>query len=255
MSTWRINKDDEPPDNMNRFRILVMMGRVLLGVFVLGQVAFLLVSLVFNLETALGAFINLPWLRAWREHELNGVRQYGQLTAQRQNWQLFAPDVATEFAFLEIELRWDDWDLEPGSVVVHDLDPVQLHGKAEPDNLNAFVRTGSFRIRKYETWITPDAVGFGDVRFGNDAAQENAYNATFFYGERAEKMLAYLRWRLADYRRAHPERPAPTQVLLWLHRYRIPKPPGSYSWSWEDRGFECVGRWLPEPGDEAGKDR
>lgn len=239
---------------MNRFRAIVGVGRVLLGVFVLGQVGYLLVCLLFNLETALGSSIALPWLRAWKEHVPNGVRQYGQLTAQEQNWQLFAPDVATEFAFLEIELRWDAWDLEPGSVPVRNLEPVRLPGKAEPDNLNAFVRTGNFRLRKYEAWITPDTVSW-EVTFENDSSPEDPYSAAYLYHERAAKMLAYLRWRLAGYRREHPEAPVPSQVLLWRHRYHIPKPPGPSPWGWDDYGFEYVGRWLPEREDEPGKER
>lgn len=207
-------------------------ARVLLGVFVLGQALFLLGSLVLNVEEAFRPWKDVSWLRAFHDNERNGFRQYGQLTAQRQEWALFAPDTWKEFAFLEVELRWDD-----KSKSVH------LRAKDEPENLNAFVRLSGFRIRKYEASITPAPAAL-EVWFG-DVDPEGEQPAAWEVYEEADRMLAYLRWRLVEYRRAHPERPLPSQVLLWRHGYRIPEPPGPRPWRYEDLGTDCIGRWLP----------
>src|SRR5277367_2045427 len=124
---------------MSRFHLVAGPLRILLGVFVLGQVLFLAGSLVLNLEEAFRPLLEIPPLRTFNENERNGFRRYGQLTGQRQQWKLFAPEVSKEFAFLGVELRWDDWDLESDSVPVRPLEPVLLRALDEPQDLNAFV--------------------------------------------------------------------------------------------------------------------
>jgi hypothetical protein len=55
----------------------------------------------------------------------------------------------------------------------------------------------------------------------------------------------YLRWRLRVYQRANPDLPAPTQVILLVRTYKVPKPPGPDPWDWYDLGEHRVARWLP----------
>jgi hypothetical protein len=113
--------------------------------------------------------------------------------------------------------------------------------------MSAFVHLGGFRLRKYEETITPGppppsfSVFFGD-QFD---LEPNEVPAEAVYADTAAKMVAYLRWRLAAFRRAHPERPPPSEVQLWLHTYDLPEPPGPDPWRWQDRNSVYVGRWLP----------
>jgi len=226
------------PSILTRYRPLLGAARcVLLGAFVLGQVVYLAASLLCNGEEAFRPPVEVRWLRAWNEREVNGIRQYGQATAQRQRWQLFAPETWKESRFLELTFLWD----EPAA------ESVTLRAICQPDDLNAFVHVGGFRIRKYEDTITPEppppslTVLFGD----EDDLEPNEILAEVAYPDKAEKMAAYLRWRLAAYRRAHPDRPPPRAVQLWLHTYALPEPPGPDPWRWEDRKSVYVGRWLP----------
>ncbi len=232
---------------MPRFHVVAGSLRVLLGAFVLVQVVFLGGSLVLNLEEAFRPLLDIPPLRTFNENQQNGFRRYGKLTAQRQQWKLFAPEVSKEFAFLEVELRWDDSDLESDSVPVRPLEPVLLRALEEPQDLNAFVRFGGFRIREYEASVTPDwdnwTVWNAMAMFGDADLEENQLPAEQVYPE-ATRMFAYLRWRVATFRREHPELPPPSQVVLWEHGYRIPEP-GSQPWRWQELGKVRVGRWLP----------
>jgi len=227
---------------MNHFRTFVaVILRGLLGAFVLWQIVYLFGSLLFNLEEAFGvrsprlenvvpeSMKERPWLRALNELDQNGFRWYGELTHQPQNWSLFAPEVAEEFAFFDVELLWDDETT------------VILRAKNEPEDINAFVRLSGFRLRKYEGFLTPTPAPY-EVMFGD--GEPSAYRVY----EQADHMLAYLRWRLAEFRRVHPDRPPPSEVALWMHMYRIPKPPGPQPWQFEDADIVCLGRWLPESG-------
>jgi hypothetical protein len=219
---------------MNRLRtVLVMASRVLLGAFVLVQIVYLIGSLLFNMEQAFRSRVEIGWLRAWNERDVNGFHQYGQATAQRQRWALFAPEAWKEFQFLEMELRWDEPKLEP----------VLLRAYCEPEDLNAFGRLGGFRIRKFEESIMPETVQW-EVLFG-EGEEENEVPAVAVNGENTNKLMAYIRWRLATYRREHPDRPPPSEVLIWIHGYRIPEPPGPHPWRWHDTGSQPAGRWLP----------
>jgi hypothetical protein len=261
---------------MNHFRTLAAAGRVLLGGFVLWQAAFLVAALLADAERGLGDAAppaepdRRAWARALKALDKNVLTRYAELTGQRQNWALFAPGVADRFAFVAVELRWDDDGLapDPGPAMglpsqadgrpgaASPLAPVFLPGKVEPGDLNAFLRLGGYRVRKYETYIAPDEVA-PEVLFGAPAANGPRPDATLVYPDTANQMHTYLRWRLAEFRRERPDLPPPTQVRLWVHTYRIPEPPGPTPWQWRDEGWECVGCWVPgyDTPDAGGKER
>jgi hypothetical protein len=240
---------------MNRARQIVRRGGgILLGTFVLGQAMFLVAALVSNVDQALGAPLtrqrvsitalipesNTPsgdLFRTVQTIDRDGFTHYGELTGQPQEWGLFAPDISDRFAFLVVELRWDDDSLEPGSVAVHDYPAVKLPSENAPADVNRFIRFQNFRLRRCEMHLVPPTTT-PDVFF-DTADVELIY-------EEASAMHAYLHFRLAAYRREHPELPPPSQVRLWLHKYRIPPPPGPEPWHFEEDGWECVGCWLPD---------
>jgi hypothetical protein len=247
---------------MNRLRILAGVFRMLLGAFVLWQVLYLGVSMLLNIEGAFGERLGRrfprledvvgrakidgsPWLRAAEAVEKHGPRCYGEATGQRQSWGLFAPNAAKQFAFVAVELTWDDPDL--GTVL--------LDGKNQPEDINAFVRFSSFRVRRYEDYIVPANLSEWEVVFDAPAGDDERPDAYSVYEDQSLHMFAYLRWRVAEYRREHPERPRPSQVRLLVHTYRIPSPPGPSPWRWEDCGLYSVGCWYPEPAGPTDKQR
>jgi hypothetical protein len=226
---------------MNRFPTLAAAGRLLLGAFVLWQAAFLFAALLANAEEALGDRLGLHRPQALAAADRHALRRYAELTGQRESWALFAPDVEHRLAFVSVELCWDDEGSPPRR-------PVVLPGKNDPDDINAFVRLGGYRLRKYETYIAPLDVTAGTpaVLFGAPGEGDDRPDATLVYEDQAEQMLAYLRWRVAEFRRERPELPTPTQVWLWVQLYQIPEPPGPTPWRWQYACTVRIGCWVPE---------
>src|SRR5262245_47982396 len=102
---------------MTRVRQTVgVSARVLLGGFVLWQGVYLFGALFTNADEAFGSPLRGNWagVRAFTpngeppsggvlavidEIDRGGFHRYGEMTGQRQNWSLFAPDVADRFNF------------------------------------------------------------------------------------------------------------------------------------------------------------
>ncbi len=220
-------------------------ARGALGLFVVGQLLFLLTSNLLSVEDAVRAALQErpPAQRAapdlfdgtGRAHAgLRAVerltRRWEEMSGQAQNWQLFAPDVADVIPFLAIELRWEG------------RPPRTLLSSNEPASPRRFLRVGRFRLRRYES--TLDLAPLPGRPFdprGEDwaAVIERDVRA------RARSLLAYLRWRLATIRREHPDLPPPAEVVLCVRLYRVPPPPGPAPWDWEYLGQHPVARWRP----------
>ena len=221
-------------------------ARAALGLFVVGQLLFLLASNLLSVEDAVRAALrkSAPAQRVAPDlfdgsgrthvglHAVERVtRRWEEWTGQAQNWQLFAPDVADVVPFLAVELRWEDG-----------LPPWVLLSDNEPADIRRFVRVGRFRLRRYETTLelAPSPGQPLGPRGADWAADIESHVRA-----RARPLLAYLRWRLATFRREHPYLPTPTQVVLCVRLYRVPPPPGPTPWQWEDLGQHPVARWRP----------
>jgi hypothetical protein len=236
-------------------------ARVALGLFVVWQFLFLLSSNLLSVEDAVRAALHKsPPVQRVAPDLFDGkgaahatlravervTERWAELTGQAQCWQLFAPDVADVIPFLAVELRWDD-DRLPRAAArtagrAPPAPPVLLPSENEPADPGRFFRAGRFRLRRYETTLDlAPAPGRPFDPRGEDwaAAVERDVRAG------AEPMLAYLRWRLAAFRRARPDLPPPTQVVLHVRLYRVPPPPGPTPWRWEYLGQHRVARWLP----------
>lgn len=244
-------------------------GRVLLGLFVLWQVFYLASSAALDVEKSFRqhGLARSKFLNQRFPHYLNGeddvhrqatafqqhtLKPYGQATAQPQRWSLFAPTVADVFSFGELEVRWDDDHLEPGSVATQPLEPLFLLGVNEPEDVHSFLRYKNFRLRKYETALTPVPSrpdGVFDPR--TEAWRRRIASSV---GDEGAKMAAYLRWRWREYQRRHAEDdlPQPTQVILHMHAFTIPPPPGPSPWRFTDLGRHPVVRWLPWKREQSG---
>jgi hypothetical protein len=222
-------------------------ARGVLGLFVVWQLLFLLSSNLLSVEDAIRAALRksppaqrvAPDLFDGKGSTHSALRiaervtlRWAELTGQVQCWQLFAPDVADVIPFLAVELHWEDG-----------RPPVLLLSENEPAGPDRFVRVGHFRLRRYETTLdlAPPPGGTPFDPRGEDwaSAVEQHVRAE------AGPMLAYLRWRVAEFQRRRPELPPPTQVVLCVRLYRVPPPPGPVPWGWEYLGQHRVARWLP----------
>jgi hypothetical protein len=206
---------------MRRLSLLRPVARVLVGLFVLGQAVFLLAANA-------GA---LPGVSPETVSAVNSLTgPWADLTGQSQSWRLFAPDVADCVPFVTLDLRW------------HDRPPWRLPALNEPADPRHFFRLGNFRIRRAES-----ALDVAPAQCQGFEPSGAAWRATL-QGEVAWKQayaIAYLGWRLAAFRREHPDLPPPAEVVLSMHFYRIPPPPGPEPWDWDDLGVLPVARWRP----------
>lgn len=195
---------------------------------------------------------------------------WGQMTAQSQGWSLFAPNVASEIPFPALELRWEE-EVDPWLVVrLTDMlartDPLLrlalkvgeqqkppplprapewLLSPNEPADPHNFLRWSHFRLRRFEgnlgvvmTRYTDESEDETHHRWRKNIEQElrTDWDAT----------LAYMKWRLADFQRQHPEAPPPTQVIMHIRRYHIYGPDSEEAWNWYGPTAEPFARWFPQ---------
>jgi hypothetical protein len=207
-------------------------AQVFLGLFVIGQLTFLLSS---NGIALFARIRESRDLSAPVSAVADVDARWSRLTGQPQHWSLFAPQVDTATTFPAVELRWKN------------RAPVLLLSDNEPDNALRFFRSGGFRLRCYEDELAvpqllpPDMI-LDDVvdRWRADIAAAVRRNW--------RPMRAFLRWRLMTYQREHPDVPPPDEVRLLARAYRIPEPG-------EDLGKpprleqRPVARWRPRSAD------
>ena len=199
------------------------------------------------------------------------TKHWSQLTGQPQNWSLFAPYIVEVVPFPAVELRWDDqdwpdWAERPLVANPHPA-PVVILSDNEPTDRREFAHYQGFRFRKYEGNLTP----YASAEDGRFDPETSAWRKKI--KDRVDDepvcMHNYLRWRLKVYAEAHPGLPRPTQVILLVRTFKIPKPPGPPPWNatglalgsariadaprppgpeawyWYDLGEDRVARWLP----------
>jgi hypothetical protein len=177
-------------------------------------------------------------------------RWYAMKTGQEQGWSLFAPYVADYAGFVSVEFRFDEPETggraaqgQPAGGVAA---PVILWSDNQPRDVRHFVRFGHFRLRRFESNFEMKLLADKEATRQITLA---AWESTI--GDKVNKwrdeMLAYLRWRLAQFRREHPGL-EPKQVILRAQTFRAPPPPGPTPWDWEEGEVVPVLRWLdPDP--------
>jgi hypothetical protein len=182
------------------------------------------------------------------------TKHWSQLTGQPQSWSLFAPYIVEVIPFPAVEFRWDaqdwpDWAGPPASgehptaiVYLSDNEPRPLPD-GRPGRL-CYAKFGLARIRKYEEQITTPTPPATDGLFlpNTEEWQERVSKKV---REDPEAIRNYLRWRTDVYQRAYPDLPRPTQVILLVRAFEVPKPPGPEPWDWYDLGEHRLARWLP----------
>ncbi len=163
--------------------------QVLLGLFILAQIAFLITSnflgfvrwlpgqkrpqpneLINRLAPRFADEEGHGW--QWTEQIESNLRCWTDLTGQDQNWSLFAPSISKETSFPAVLLGWDDPNTDgpafKGAPILLDgrngfhIDALSVDAKAkargmelllsdnEPADLHRYLRIGNCRIRKFE---------------------------------------------------------------------------------------------------------
>jgi hypothetical protein len=259
-------------------------ARVLLGLFVVGQLFYLLLANFLGLEEPVRkALVKRPGAEALAPDYLTGkdavhkalaeaqrwTTRWSQLTNQPQSWRLFAPNVVDTIPFVAVELRWDEnrLPLVPARRQLAPLagshpfdtavlaaaaqlpppapaaEPQLLLSENEPADVYHYVKLGRFRLRRYEAVF--DCLGAATERPFRADSDIWADGIRDVIREEHGSIHAYLRWRLGQFLREHPDLPMPTQVILYVRIYRIPPPPGPEPWRWQSLGQHRVARWLP----------
>ena len=200
--------------------------RVLLGLFILGQLFFLVSSNLIGFLKDNRKTMSAPMRRVvetvapgwadekghlWHlmEHLGTTDKMWAQATGQTQIWKLFAPAIDRECVFPALELHWD---AKPT--------PELILAENEPADLEHYFRYGDARLRRYENNLvialqpleneTPTET---NRRF-RDKIQKHV-------ADYADILEGYLRWRIGQAMERRPGRDHPQQAILILRRYHI----------------------------------
>jgi hypothetical protein len=250
--------------------------QMLLGGFILFQLAFLLLS---NL---LGFVKSIPkempeepaklmnrvaphfvdglghgW--QWSEQLETNLTSWMQLTGQDQEWALFAPAVGKGTGFPCLVLLWDDkrfddpaiqeelftFDVKNGFHMRLDLLAPKarlLLSENEPKDVREYLRLGKCRLRRYEGQLYVNSQPREKETPDETAARVND-SVRYLLKHYQELTRAYMQWRLKAWQSEHPDEPAPKQIILCERFYRIHEPteaPG-----WDGPSLVPLIRWRP----------
>jgi hypothetical protein len=251
--------------------------QVLLGIFVVGQLAFLFVGNLLgfvkwvptDISTESQQRINqvLPqfgdqkghgW--EWTDEIETNLRRYVQLTGQDQDWALFAPTVGKATAFPAVLFRWDEaapfdrtiagaeytFNAKNGFHMRLDADAPRteiLQSENEPKDVRAYFRFNKCRVRRVEGqfWLNPQP---NKDEGPEEVASRLTRRVQKFAKEYHEVIVEYLHWRLKAWQASHPGEPSPKQVILLERFYRIHDP--GEERGWDEPVVFPVARWLPK---------
>ena len=150
---------------------------------------------------------------------------WSEVTGQEQGWSLFAPGMPPYSVVPAVEFRFADGTSDTA------LSPYEPADKLNPRLRPAMVDNRPFNVEAqltYPVWLAPPeevarlSASPEEVAMLPDVYRHLPETARVWGGV----VRAYLAWRLKAYREAHPDRPAPVEVIL-KHRF-IPTPhPGA----------------------------
>jgi hypothetical protein len=213
-------------------------GQVLLGLFVVGQLSFLLAANFLPLlRSALAS-------KSWPGEEavapgVEGTRHWARWTGQLQGWSQYSPAAPAQAVFVAVELRWDDDPHWPG-LGRREV----LRSASEPEDPHRYFRPfGSFRLHAYEADLSRVTWAWDAEAY---AREPEEWRQRFVAAVRQSwpAMQAYLSWRWREQQRQRPDEPEPKQVVLLCRLYQVP-PPGTRPWDWGAAVEQPVARWRP----------
>jgi hypothetical protein len=144
--------------------------------------------------------------------------RWSELTGQRQGWGMFAPGASPQIALHRIHLHWDG---PPAREIV-------LRSDFEPDDPTHFLRLPGTNLRLFNyEWRLAGVMVF--YRAPNYSPDPEMWRKFFAAAVRSRNgvLQAYLRYRLQQFAREHPELPPPDEVVFSIWVERLPMPPES----------------------------
>jgi hypothetical protein len=203
---------------------------VLLGLFVLFQVIYLplanLMQLVPRELPEHRGELDIGVQREGTASQIRPVQQainglgtaidrYAEVSGQTQAWSLFAPDFAVQSINLVTSIRCRDGGRETVFTLEQDV-------PSNPDRYFRWPRPDSRRIA-YEFLLA--AVYW---RFSEESLQQRGaeWREAVLERVRAQQrsLQAYFNWELRRFRDAHPDQPAPFEIVLSVRILPSPKP-------------------------------
>ena len=154
---------------------------------------------------------------------------WSEVTGQEQGWSLFAPGMPPYSVMPAVEFRFDDGTSDTV------LSPYEPTDKLNPRYRPPMVDNRPFNIEAqlmYPVWFAPPEEITALYAPPEDVAQLPEVYRTLPGTARVwrDVIRAWLAWRLKAYREAHPDRPAPVEVIL-KHRFiPTPKPTDPRGW-------------------------
>jgi hypothetical protein len=267
----------------------VTAPRILLGVFILGQLVFLFATNFLGFAQEYKDHIPEGWQAPIERIAPGFTRQEGHaweltqtlsrltemwdhITLQPQQWMLFAPNIGRDCTFPALELRWDE-PSEPAVAIGRGLHLLAAGTPLAAVGLLGL--TGNQDMPQApELWLSDNEPEDIDrfFRIGNfrlrrfestlaldlvpdDDPQETAEHwrgkIEDYLKSQTEGMLVlpYMKWRLEQIQGKSPARQQPRQVILLMRRYRINEP--GETPHWQGPHTVPVARWQPGIGDNA----
>lgn len=258
--------------------------QVMLGVFIAGQVLFLLVSnglkFVQHVRSELGTDASqlahrlAPDFPNQRGHASGLVetleqstRLWGQASGQAQDWSLFAPTIGRQCVFLALQLKWEE---EPASAPAL-AQQLAVLAAGDPWQVAALELCQEPQEMAWapETFLSPNEpadlehylrIGFFRLRryennlvlylrpYEGETEEEKVQRwRTRIQGHVSEyggMLHAYARWRLPQAMASLPGRSEPRQVILLLRRFQIQEPDQAPPF-WVGPDVVPLARWQP----------
>lgn len=232
--------------------------QVLLGLVILFQLAFLLLSNTLSIvKTARDHLATDPISLPWLDPIATGLNHWAQFTGQEQDWRLFAPTVTRTPAFPVVILFFED-EMPDFVKLKHDarngfhVDPNRisvrrfiLHSDNEPADIQTFFRVGKSRLRRVENLLCVLPLGkTGETR--EQAAARMNENVGSLRHQYEELAIAYMKQRIKDRHSQHQDEPKPRQVVLGQRSFRVHDPEERVGW--DGPFFVPLLRWnLADP--------
>jgi hypothetical protein len=256
------------PESIEAFPVSPPSPRqVVLGLFILFQIAFLVLSnfLGFAQWMATDSLKDEPKMLAnqlvpkfaneeghiwaWCDRVDTGTRRWMQLTGQDQDWSLFSPSASKETGVPTVLMLWDapsasgpsikgsklDYDAKLGFNLVTNLgkqkpdDVVWLPSENAPADEKNYVKLGEVRVRRIEGQFYMNGIPYENEPRA-DAQARMSRRMQKLLTDSHDGALRYLQWRVRTWLRKHPDETMPKQVILFEQFYRIHAPDEPRGW-------------------------
>ena len=98
-----------------------------------------------------------------------------------------------------------------------------VRSENEPADIHGFIRYSNCRIRRFEGQLYLNLQPYEDES-KTTTGERTSRRVRNLCRDYHDFVLAYMRWRLRAWQAAHPDKPAPKQVILFQRSYRIHGP-------------------------------